>query len=311
MVAPIRSIFESLRTWGLLMAVACAGSFQASALDAKKRISQFNHTSWTAKDGIPGPVRAIAQTPDGFLWLGTQAGLYQFDGQHFVSWEPMPGKAGLSRGAVTTLFVSRDGSLWIGYSPNAISRLKDGELRTFTPQEGFHRGGVLSIAEDQRGSIWAGGESGFSRFAGGKWSRVEADMGYPAPGARQILVDRQGTLWAATDGMNFGLGKDSIRVNTILKLPANRTRFEPTGQPVGYVAQLAESPDGQVWMAEGSGPAPTVRPVEGHSGPNIERAVRKLPLCILFDGQAGLASRQRLTGSMAFASIRRTIVTRA
>ena len=288
MIATIRSILGGLRSCGLLTVIVCAGAFQASALDANKRISQLSHTSWSAKDGIPGPVRAIAQTPDGFLWLGTQAGLYQFDGQHFVSWEPMSGKVGLPRGSVRALFVSHDGSLWIGYSSNAISRLKNGEVVTFTPKEGFHRGGVLSIAEDQNGALWAGGESGFSRFVDGKWSRVGAEMGYMAPGARQLLVDRQGTLWAATDGMNFGLGKDSIRVNTILKLPANRTRFEPTGQPVGYVAQLAESPNGQVWMAEGSGPGPTVRPVEGHSGPSIERAVSKLPLCILFDGEAGL-----------------------
>jgi signal transduction histidine kinase/ligand-binding sensor domain-containing protein len=288
MIARIRPILGSLRTYALLMAVICAGCFQASALDANKRISQFNHTSWTAKDGIPGPVLTIAQTPDGFLWLGTQAGLYRFDGQHFVHWEPMPGKVDLSRGAVQALFVSRDGSLWIGYSSNAITRLKDGDLRTFTPQEGFHRGGVQSIAEDQQGTIWAGGELGFSRFVDGKWSRVDAGMGYLAPGARQLLVDHQGTLWAATDGKNFGLGKDSIRVNTILKLPANRTRFESTGQPVGYVAQLAESPNGQVWMAETSGPGPTVRAVEGRSGASIERVGRKVPLCILFDGQTGL-----------------------
>jgi signal transduction histidine kinase/ligand-binding sensor domain-containing protein len=288
MIATIRPILGSLRTYGLLMAVVCGGVFQASALDANKRISQFSHTSWIAKDGVPAPVFAIAQTPDGFLWLGTQAGLYKFDGQHFVRWEPLPGKAALSRGAVKALFVSRDGSLWIGYSSNAISRLKDGELKTFTPQEGLHRGGVLSIAEDQHGGIWAGGELGFSRLVDGKWSRVEAAMGYPAPGARQILVDHQGTLWAATDGMNFGLGKDSIRVNTILKLRANQTRFEPTGQAVGYAAQLAEAPNGQVWLSEASGPSPAVRPVEGRSEPDIERAVSKLPLCILFDGEAGL-----------------------
>jgi len=44
------------------------------ALDAQKSISQFTHTAWTAKDGIPGPVRAMAQTQDGYLWLGTDAG---------------------------------------------------------------------------------------------------------------------------------------------------------------------------------------------------------------------------------------------
>ena len=133
------------------------------------------------------------------------------------------------------------------------------------------------------GTSTAGGASGFSRFAAGKWSRVGADLGYRAPGARELLVDHSGTLWVATDGLNFGLSKDSVRVNTILKLPANGKQFEATGQPVGYVAQLAEAPDGKVWMAEGSGPGPTVRPVEGRSNQNIERAVAATPWCILFD----------------------------
>ena len=51
---------------------------QADALGPHKAITQYTHTSWTAKGGIPDPVRAIAQTPDGYPWLGTHAGLYRF-----------------------------------------------------------------------------------------------------------------------------------------------------------------------------------------------------------------------------------------
>src|SRR5438445_12909122 len=57
------------------------------ALDAQKSITQFTHTAWSAKDGIPGPVRAIAQTQDGYLWLGTEAGLYRFDGLRFAPYD--------------------------------------------------------------------------------------------------------------------------------------------------------------------------------------------------------------------------------
>src|SRR5260370_13279318 len=70
-----------------LAAIVCAFALPLSALDPNKTISQFTHTSWSAKDGIPGPVNAIAQTPDGYLWLGTPAGLYRFDGLHFFPWE--------------------------------------------------------------------------------------------------------------------------------------------------------------------------------------------------------------------------------
>src|SRR5260370_32709386 len=70
-----------------LAAIACAFALPLSALDPNKTISQFTHTSWSAKDGIPGPVNAIAQTPDGYLWLGTPAGLDRFDALHFIPWE--------------------------------------------------------------------------------------------------------------------------------------------------------------------------------------------------------------------------------
>jgi ligand-binding sensor domain-containing protein len=269
-------------------AIACGLSFPVSGLDPNKTISQFTHTSWSAKDGIPGPVQAIAQTPDGYLWLGTPAGLYRFDGLRFASWEAAPGGEKLPRSAIWSLFTARDGSLWIGFASNAISRLRNGALRTYTPADGLHTGGVLSIAEDQAGSIWAGGEHGFSRFEKERWNKVGAELGYPAPGARQLVVDRRGTLWVATDGMSFGFNKDSIRVNTILKLSRNGKQFEATGQPVGYVAQLAEAPDGEIWMAEASGPGPTVRPVRGRSEPTFERALRTGPWCILFDGPSSL-----------------------
>src|ERR1700730_9174505 len=58
------------------------------ALRPQKSDTQFTHTGWSAEDGIPGPVRAIAQTRDGYLWLATEAGLYRFDGLRFAPYEP-------------------------------------------------------------------------------------------------------------------------------------------------------------------------------------------------------------------------------
>lgn len=268
-----------------LTAIACGLAIPANGLDTSKTIRQFTHSSWSAKDGIPGPIDAITQTTDGYLWLGTHAGLYRFDGQNFLSWEGPTGGAKLPRSSIWTLFKAKDGSLWIGFASNAISRLHNGLLRTYTPADGLHTGGVRSIAEDQNGTIWAGSEYGFSRFENEKWSRVGAELGYPAPGARQLAVDRSGTLWVATDGLNFGLGKDSVRSNTILKLPRNGKHFEPTGQPVGFIAQLVEAPDGEMWMVESNDPHPTVRPILAQTGPDF---APQIPFCILFDGRSSL-----------------------
>lgn len=98
------------------LASALALAPPSFALDRDKLISQFTLTSWSAKDGIPGPVRAIAQTPDGYLRLGTEAGLYRFDGLRFVPIESSSGAGANEHSqAVWSLCAARDGSLWIGF----------------------------------------------------------------------------------------------------------------------------------------------------------------------------------------------------
>ena len=54
-------------------------------------ISQWVHTKWTAKDGAPNEIRALAQTSDGYLWLGTVSSLVRFDGVRFVPFAPHAG----------------------------------------------------------------------------------------------------------------------------------------------------------------------------------------------------------------------------
>src|SRR5260370_31709377 len=81
----------------VLIMIGMMLAIPAKALDPQKLISQFTHTSWTAKDGVPGPVRAIAQTPAGYLWLGPETGLYLFYGVPFVALEP--GSGGPNLGA--------------------------------------------------------------------------------------------------------------------------------------------------------------------------------------------------------------------
>src|SRR5260370_39385966 len=200
------------------------------ALDPQKSITQFTHTAWSAKDGIPGPVRAIAQTRDGYLWLGTQAGLYRFDGLRFAPNQPSSEHP--HGPAVLSLLAARDGSLWMGFSSGGIARLRDGQVTHFPPGEGVPAALILSIAEDAAGSIWAAGPYGLASFQNGKWRRVGTEVGYAAPGAQSLLVDQAGTLWVATHGLNFGLGKDLVRVDTILSLAQTATHVSPTGYAV-------------------------------------------------------------------------------
>src|ERR1700745_2203245 len=74
-------------TLGLALACPCA-----FAVNPALEISQYAHASWKISDGFPkGIVNTIAQTPDGYLWLGTQFGLVRFDGVQHVEWTPPDG----------------------------------------------------------------------------------------------------------------------------------------------------------------------------------------------------------------------------
>jgi ligand-binding sensor domain-containing protein len=101
---------------GLGAAVAgmlLAGYPCAFALNPALDVSQYAHTSWKIRDGFTrGVINSIAQTPDGYLWLGTEFGLVRFDGARRAAWEPPPGQE-LPGSHIRVLLVARDGTLWI------------------------------------------------------------------------------------------------------------------------------------------------------------------------------------------------------
>src|ERR1700723_4779086 len=84
---------------------------RALAVDPDRRISQYGHTVSRIQDGAISPPTNIAQTPDGFLWVGTAQGLMRFDGVRFMPWQPPQGQ-NLPGTHFSALLGSRDGSLW-------------------------------------------------------------------------------------------------------------------------------------------------------------------------------------------------------
>src|SRR5260221_13458872 len=81
----------------------------AFALNPDRDIHQLAHRSWGEKEGYPGKAEALAQTADGFLWIGTDKGLFRFDGVHVERYVPRSGDK-LSEGPVRGLRALPDGS---------------------------------------------------------------------------------------------------------------------------------------------------------------------------------------------------------
>src|SRR6202040_2595893 len=93
-------------------------------------VSQYAHTAWKVRDGFAkGGLHRIAQTPDGYLWLGTEFGLLRFDGVRAVPWQP-PADQHLPPGYIGSLLAARDGTLWIGAS-EGLASWKDGRLTQY------------------------------------------------------------------------------------------------------------------------------------------------------------------------------------
>src|ERR1700680_4955809 len=83
----------------------------ASALNPSLDINQYAHTAWSVREGFfKGIINAIAQTPDGYLWLGTEFGLLRFDGVRSVPWQPPAGQHFHSN-YIRSLLATRDGRL--------------------------------------------------------------------------------------------------------------------------------------------------------------------------------------------------------
>ena len=122
------------------------------ALNPSLDVSQYAHTSWKVQDGfLKGSVRAIVQTPDGYLWLGTEFGLVRFDGVRFVPWTP-PGGQHLPSTNIRSLLAGRDGTLWIG-TLEGLASWKDSKLNQYAEFAGQN---VLTLLEDREGIVWAG-----------------------------------------------------------------------------------------------------------------------------------------------------------
>jgi ligand-binding sensor domain-containing protein len=145
----VRSAFLKERLWRtgscartlqvcLFLALACSCS---AAHDNDRTIAQFAHAAWGPKDGAPSVIQALAQTADGYLWLGSPDGLYRFDGAVFERYQPQSGDSFPTQ-AVYSLLALPNGDLWIGFSSGSISLLRHGIAMNYTVRKGVPNGGI-------------------------------------------------------------------------------------------------------------------------------------------------------------------------
>jgi signal transduction histidine kinase/ligand-binding sensor domain-containing protein len=216
---------------GMLL-VCCSVAF---ALNPALSVSQYAHTSWKVRDGVfKGSIYAIAQTRDGYLWLGTEFGLVRFDGVRAVAWQPS-GDQALAAGPIHALLTARDGTLWIG-ADTGLASWKAGELTQY-PELAGHQ--VSALLEDRERTVWAGsvgiptGRLCAIR-AGRATCSEEAAVG---GGAAGFYEDRKGNLWTGVP-------------NGLWKWKPGEPEFYPVPYEASGVRVLGEDEDGSLLIVQ-------------------------------------------------------------
>ena len=173
------------------------------ALNPELNVGQYAHTAWRVREGFTqGYIRSIAQTPDGYIWLGTGFGLFRFDGVHVEHWQPPLNGEQLPSDVIVSLHVARDGTFWIG-TMGGLASWRDGKLTRYPDLAGLL---IASIFEDRNGTIWVGSSSMVSPGKLCAIDRTNGDChgsGAALPkGAGFLYEDSHDVLWmVAPDGV--------------------------------------------------------------------------------------------------------------
>lgn len=214
--------------------IALLLAWPAHALDPTLSLGQLHHSAWRGVDGAPTHVLALAQTEDGYLWLGTGGGLFRFDGVRFEAIREVHGQR-LPTGSISALQAVSGGRLLIGHRHGGLSVLGPQGIVHHRESDGLPAGNAWAFAEDGDGALWAAFTGGLARLDGAHWQRFALD-GEAVP-QRSLLVDPQGSVWVTAKTGAF------VR-------PRGAADFQRVDAELPAYPLLSLAPDGRVWAAD-------------------------------------------------------------
>jgi ligand-binding sensor domain-containing protein len=193
-------------------------------------LSHFDGTAWrsyTTRDGLADDwVYAMAQEPDGTLWLGTEGGVSRLRDGKFVTYKhadglgadraligdyevignpskhhtQTPGKSadGFNPNYVLSVLVDGKGTKWFGTWGAGLSSFDGTTWHTYTRKDGLGGNYVTDLYVDPDGTLWATTDSGVSVLAAGKWRTFGEKDGLISDGVFDVAVDAAGAKWFGT-----------------------------------------------------------------------------------------------------------------
>ena len=216
-------------------------SAQAPALETNSTAISRSYVQRhrTREHGLPSnTVRALHQTRDGLVWIGTAAGLARFDGRTFTTFDRQTHPE-FSSYDCTALAEDSAGRLWIG-TTEGVLWLEQGRLTRSPVNAALTNQWITALCADAAGRVWIGTRRGLYRYEG---DRCRFEFSIPVPTNHKSIFcvgeDRAGGIWAGTIAGAF-------------RLRAGASRFEfvpPPGLPkMDFLEGFMVGPDGNPWL---------------------------------------------------------------
>ena len=221
----------------LLLLLGLGAAWPASALDPDKAFHHYVRNNWSIEQGLPQiSALSLAQDRQGYLWVGTQAGLARFDGNRFVNFNPenTPGLRGIW---IHDLHVDTDNRLWIATYRGVSVRDADG-FRALT-LAGSDPDRLLDTRDLQAmpsGELLVAAPDGVYRVAG---DRLE--LAWPLSRPASTLMARGDELWVGSRGRVYRMAGAQVQM-----LPL------PDGEDATTVMHLLEA-HGRLWAGTSAG----------------------------------------------------------
>ena len=217
-------------------------TYSALALDPSKTLAQYNCQNWTRQGGLPAnSVSGITQTPDGYIWMGTQQGLIRFDANEFKQ-IPLPNTPQLPGQMVASVTTGNEGGLWCGILGGQYTYY-DGQNFKQMPRYAWsdRHMSVLSIRQTSDNSLWVGINGGVARISN---ARTNADTFYPQlHQCSAIYEDSHHRVWLGTMGNGLFYWQDGV----VISVPDDTLKGN-------IIYCIAEDFQGRIWIGTQIGP---------------------------------------------------------
>jgi len=234
MAAGIRRAWRACRT-GIL---SCAGVWGLANASPMEEPSQWLHRSWQTDEGLPdNSVTGLAQTNDGYMWVGTLGGLLRFNGATFTP-IPLPHLEGGGNRVVRLVFRDSRDRLWLGMERGRMICLERGNPQIYGTENGLPTHMARSIIEDGGGDLWLAFPTGLTRIRNGEFRHFGPEDGIEQSHTNtRVVVQADGTL-AWLHGGKLGVSRDGELV--------------PLHQLENDLSDICAAASSGIWVCEGT-----------------------------------------------------------